>query len=102
MIKEHRDNERSGVRKAEGDLLYTLLQAQDTEAGIKRMNDTQLRDEVMTIFLAGHETTANALTWTLYLLSQNPTVEDKMYEELCSVLGDTDKDKAVVVAASAV
>ena len=84
MIKEHRDNERSGVSKAEGDLLYTLLQAQDTEAGIKRMNDTQLRDEVMTIFLAGHETTANALTWTLYLLSQNPTVEDKMYEELCS------------------
>ena len=92
MIKEHRDNERSGVSKADGDLLYTLLQAQDTEAGIKRMNDTQLRDEVMTIFLAGHETTANALTWTLYLLSQNPTVEDKMYEELCSVLGDTDKE----------
>ena len=72
--------------------MNTLLQAQDTEAGIKRMNDTQLKDEVMTIFLAGHETTANALTWTLYLLSQNPTVEDKMYEELCSVLGDTDKE----------
>ncbi|MGC2306813.1 MAG: cytochrome P450, partial [Nitrososphaeraceae archaeon] len=62
--------------------------------GIKRMNDTQLRDEVMTIFLAGHETTANALTWTLYLLSQNPTVEDKIYEELCSVLGDTDKERS--------
>ena len=42
--------------------------------------------------LAGHETTANALTWTLYLLSQNPTVEDKIYEELCSVLGNTDKE----------
>ncbi len=93
MIKEHRNNESRGVRVAEGDLLYTLLQAQDTEAGIKRMNDTQLRDEVMTIFLAGHETTANALTWTFYLLSQNPTVEDKMYEELCSVLGDGDADK---------
>ena len=95
MIKEHRDNENRGVRKAEEDLLYTLLQAQDTEAGIQRMNDTQLRDEVMTIFLAGHETTANALTWTFYLLSQNPTVEDKMYEELRSVLGsngDTDKE----------
>ena len=47
-----------------------LLQAQDTEAGIGRMNDSQLKDEVMTIFLAGHETTSNALTWTFYLLSQ--------------------------------
>jgi cytochrome P450 len=55
------------------------------------MTDSQLRDEVMTIFLAGHETTANALTWTFYLLSQNPTVEAKLYEELCSVLGN-DKD----------
>jgi cytochrome P450 len=72
-------------------LLYTLLQAQDTEAAIERMTDSQLRDEVMTIFLAGHETTANALTWTFYLLSQNPTVETKLYEELCSVLGN-DKD----------
>jgi cytochrome P450 len=45
----------------------------------------------MTIFLAGYETTANALTWTFYLLSQNPTVEAKLYEELCSVLGN-DKD----------
>jgi cytochrome P450 len=42
----------------------------------------------MTIFLAGHETTANALTWTFYLLSQNPTVETKLYEELCYVLGN--------------
>ena len=58
------------------------------------MTDSQLRDEVMTIFLAGHETTANAPTWTFYLLSQNPTVEDKLYEELCSILGNTgDSDK---------
>ena len=55
------------------------------------MTDSQLRDEVMTIFLAGHETTANALTWTFYLLSQNPTVEVKLYEELCSVF-DNSKD----------
>jgi cytochrome P450 len=40
------------------------------------MTDSQLRDEVMTIFLAGHETTANALTWTFYLLSQNPIIEE--------------------------
>src|SRR5215203_462454 len=89
MIKEHRDNESKGVSSSQGgDLLYTLLQAQDAEAAIGRMTDSQLRDEVMTIFLAGHETTANALTWTFYLLSQNPTVETKLYEELCYVLGN--------------
>jgi cytochrome P450 len=94
MIKKYRDNENRGINKEGGrDLLYSLLQAQDTEAGIGRMNDIQLRDEVMTIFLAGHETTANALTWTFYLLSQNPTVGDKLYEELCSVLGDDGDDK---------
>ena len=51
----------------------------------EKMTDEQLRDEVMTIFLAGHETTANALTWTLYLLSQNPTVESKILDELASI-----------------
>jgi cytochrome P450 len=90
MIREHRDNERKGVQQMH--LLYTLLQAQDTEAGIGNMTDSQLRDEVMTIFLAGHETMANALTWTFYLLSQHPTVEVKMYNELCSVLGNTKED----------
>lgn len=92
MIKEHRDNEQRGIQQ--GDLLYTLLQAQDEEARIGRMNDNQLRDEVMTIFLAGHETTANALTWTLYLLSQNPTVGDKLYDELCYVLGNNNKESS--------
>jgi cytochrome P450 len=87
MIKEHRDNESKGVYHKE-DLLYTLLQAQDTEAGIGRMTDLQLKDEVMTIFLAGHETTSNALTWTFYLLSQHPTVDDRLYAELSSVLHD--------------
>jgi cytochrome P450 len=86
MIKEHRDKESKGVPQS--DLLHTLLQAQDAEAGIGRMTDSQLRDEVMTIFLAGHETTANALTWTFYLLSQNQTVEAKMYEELSSVFSN--------------
>lgn len=87
MIKEHRGNETKDESKE--DLLYTLLQVQDVEAGIGRMTDSQLRDEVMTIFLAGHETTANALTWTFYLLSQHPTVEAILYDELCSVLGDS-------------
>jgi len=86
MIKEHRDKESKGVPQS--DLLHTLLHVQDEEAGIGRMTDSQLRDEVMTIFLAGHETTANALTWTFYLLSQNQTVEAKMYEELSSVFNN--------------
>ena len=50
------------------------------------MNDRQLRDEAMTIFLAGHETTANALSWTWLLLSQNPTAEAKLHAELDAVL----------------
>jgi cytochrome P450 len=86
MIQEHRKNTANETSKS--DLLYTLLEAQDSDAGIKRMTDTQLRDEVMTIFLAGHETTANALTWTFYLLSEYPSVEAKLYEELKSVIGN--------------
>jgi cytochrome P450 len=50
------------------------------------MSDIQVRDEVMTIFIAGHETTANALTWTFYLLSQNPNIEKKLLDELGSVI----------------
>ncbi|MDQ6722994.1 MAG: cytochrome P450 [Thermoproteota archaeon] len=98
MIKEHRNNEenKAEISYEHTDLLYTLLQAQDAEAGIGRMSDSQLRDEVMTIFLAGHETTANALTWTFYLLSQNSTVEAKLYDELCRVLGGRYDDKDCV------
>lgn len=69
-----------------GDLLSMLLLAQDTEGDGGAMTDEQLRDEVMTIFLAGHETTANALTWTWYLLSQNPALEEKLHEEIDRVL----------------
>jgi hypothetical protein len=53
------------------------------------MTDTQLRDETLTIFLAGYETVANALSWTWYLLSQNPEAADKMYAEVDEVLGGT-------------
>jgi cytochrome P450 len=63
-----------------------LLSARDEEGDGSRMTDLQVRDEVMTIFLAGHETTANALTWTWYLLSQNPSVEAKLHAELDAVL----------------
>lgn len=69
-----------------GDLLSMLLLAQDTEVDGGGMTDEQLRDELMTIFLAGHETTANALTWTWYLLSQNPEAEARLHEEIDRVL----------------
>ncbi len=70
----------------EGDLLGMLLSAQDDEGDGSRFDDQQVRDETMTLFLAGHETTANALTWTWYLLSQNPEIEAKLHAELDEVL----------------
>lgn len=69
-----------------GDLLSMLLAARDTEGDGSGMSDEQLRDEAMTIFLAGHETTANALTWTWYLLAQHPEVEAKLHAEIEAVL----------------
>jgi cytochrome P450 len=70
-----------------GDLLSMLLLAQDEEAGGRGMTDTQVRDEAMTLFLAGHETTANALAWTWYLLGEWPEAEAALHEELDRVLG---------------
>jgi cytochrome P450 len=70
-----------------GDLLSMLLMAQDVEGDGSGMTDLQVRDEAMTIFLAGHETTANALTWTWYLLGEHPAVEARMHEEIDRVLG---------------
>ena len=69
------------------DLLSMYMQASDAETG-EKMNDKQLRDEVMTLILAGHETTANALTWTFYLLSKHPEIRAKLKEEVTRVLGD--------------
>jgi cytochrome P450 len=68
------------------DLLGTLLQARDSEG--RPMSGSQLRDEVMTLFLAGHETTAIALSWTCFLLAQNPETEARVVEELRAALGD--------------
>lgn len=81
IIDEHR---RGGVDR--GDLLSMLLLATDVEGDGGRMSDRQLRDESMTIFLAGHETTANALAWTWYLLARNPQVERELHRELDTVL----------------
>jgi cytochrome P450 len=69
-----------------GDLLSKLIAARDeVDTG---MTDRQLRDEVMTIFLAGHETTANALVWTWYLLALNPDIERRLLSEISTVVGD--------------
>jgi cytochrome P450 len=70
-----------------GDLLSMLLLAQDEMEDGARMTDKQVHDEALTLLLAGHETTAVALTWTWYLLSQHPAVEAKMHDELDTVLG---------------
>jgi cytochrome P450 len=77
--------QRKASKTTANDLLQRLLDAQD-EQGL-RMSDEQLREEIMTLFLAGHETTANALTWTWYLLAQNPQVEEALAAELDAVLG---------------
>jgi cytochrome P450 len=82
MIAQHRAD---GVDR--GDLLSMLMAARDDERDHSGMTDEQLRDEVLTIFLAGYETVANALTWTWYLLAQNPSAEARMHEEIDTVLG---------------
>jgi cytochrome P450 len=69
------------------DLLSMLLHAQDDEGAKEKFTDAQVRDETMTLFLAGHETTANALTWTWHLLALNPEAEARFHAELDAVLG---------------
>ncbi len=77
--------ERRASGEARDDLLGILLAIQDEETG-EVMTDSQLRDEIFTMFLAGYESTSSALTWTLYLLGKNPAVEDKLQAELATVL----------------
>jgi cytochrome P450 len=71
------------------DLLAMLVEARDDETG-EGMTDVQLRDEVLTLLMAGHETTANALTWTFHLVGTHPEVEERLLAEVDSVLGDRD------------
>jgi cytochrome P450 len=78
--------ERYQSREQPGDLLSILLHRRDEETG-KGMSDEQLRNETITLLLAGHETTANALTWTWYLLSQHPSVAQRLRDEVNDVLG---------------
>jgi cytochrome P450 len=101
MIADRRRQEQgnNNGKSSDNDLLSRLMQAHDPDTpnnirtlsnnNEEKMPDRQVRDEVMTIFIAGHETTANALTWTFYLLSQNQDVETKLHDEINSVLGDS-------------
>ena len=95
LIREHREAaahiEPGEEQKTGGDLLSMLLASKyESEDPTQQtgMSDEQVRDEVLTIFLAGYETVANGLTWTWFLLSQNPAVEAKLHAELDAVLGN--------------
>lgn len=79
LIAEHR-----ATKEDKGDLLSMLIASRDEDGSA--LTDQQIRDEVLTIFLAGYETTANALAWTWYLLSQSPEAEAKLHAELDDVL----------------
>lgn len=78
------ERKKQGGAGQNGDLLSMLMAAMDEDG--TQMTPKQLRDETMTLFLAGHETTALTLSWTWYLLSENPTAESRLHEELRTVL----------------
>jgi cytochrome P450 len=81
LISEHRSNSQD-----DGNLLGMLIAAHDGELDDIHLDDQELRDEVMTILLAGHETCANALTWTLYLLAHHPEIQEQLAQEASDVL----------------
>ncbi|WP_263375660.1 cytochrome P450 [Granulicella aggregans] len=101
LIREHKEATAAG-KPDPGDLLSMLLQSRDEQADAQGnftgMSDEQVRDEVLTIFLAGYETVANGLTWTWYLLSQNPEVEAKLHAELDAVLGVGEEKRLATLA----
>ncbi len=89
IISERRDK---GNSNHHNDLLALLMNAMDEDGS--QMTPQQLHDETMTLFLAGHETTAQMLAWTWYALSENPKAEARLYEELRDVLGGRPMDAA--------
>jgi len=86
MVAQRRAEVERGAAPQD-DLLQMLLEARDEESG-QGMTDRQLRDELVTLFLAGHETTSISLTWTFHLLAQNPAAEAKLQAEVDAVLGE--------------
>lgn len=84
IIHERRGRSENSTTGNPSDLLGTLLEIRDDDG--RPLDDVQLRDQLMTLFLAGHETTAIALSWTWYLLATNPEAEGKLHSELDEVL----------------
>ena len=85
MVKARRAEAIDGQVPDRGDLLSMLMLAEDENG--EKLTDVELRDQLLTLFVAGHETTSNALTWTWYLLSQHPDIEARMHAEIDTVLG---------------
>jgi cytochrome P450 len=86
LIRERRDEREARPDVERDDLLERLMMAEDEEGDGARLTETEIRDELVTLFLAGHETTAQSLTWTFYLLSQHPAIERRLQAELDQVL----------------
>jgi cytochrome P450 len=86
MIEAHRQR-----AKVSGDLLDMMLHSEEDFPSDSGTPNESLRDQVITIFLAGYETVANALIWTWYLLSQHPEAEWKLHEEIDRELGQGDR-----------
>jgi cytochrome P450 len=82
IIEQRRRTQKDGP-----DLLGMLINARDEETNLA-MDDQQLRDEVVTFLVAGHETTAVSVSWTWHLLAQNPQAEQRLHEEIARTLGD--------------
>ncbi len=83
IINKYREEKTGG----ENHLLSMLFEARDEDTG-EQMSDQQLRDELITIYVAGHETSANALSWTWYLLTQHPEIYERLKDEVRSTLGN--------------
>ena len=86
LIRERRRERETDPDGERDDLLERLMAAEDDEGGAQ-LTETEIRDELVTLFLAGHETTAQTLTWTWYLLSQHPEIQKRLHAEIDSVLG---------------
>jgi len=87
IIKKKRQNKNIGVKEQKiRDILDILIETKDEETG-KEFTDSQLRDQVLTFLMAGHETTSTAITWTLYELTKHPEIQKKLHEEVDTILG---------------
>ena len=85
IIQERRLSDGPGLPQDRGDLLSMLLLTRDETGG--RLGPAEIRDQLVTFFVAGHETTSNALTWAWYLLARHPEAEALLHEEVRTVLG---------------